>query len=149
MLAGARIEVLRAVYLNVTTPTDKSSRTGWWPDPLVPGLEPAELEPGTNEAYWVRVYVSPDAVPGTYRGTVRAEAEGWRRELPLELTVYDFALPNRMTCQTAFGFSPGEVFRYHGLKDEQSKRAVLAKYWENLSAHHISRTTRRHSTRLK
>jgi hypothetical protein len=43
-----------------------------------------------------------------------------------------------MTCATAFGFSPGNVFHYHGLKTDEQKRLVLEKYWANLAAHHIS-----------
>ena len=54
------------------------------------------------------------------------------------MQVYDFVLPDRMTCTTAFGFSPGNVFRYQGLSSDEHKRLVLDKYWANYSAHHIS-----------
>jgi hypothetical protein len=65
-------------------------------------------------------------------------ADEWKADVPVELTVYNFALPDQMACQTAFGFSPGEVFRYQRLADEESKRRVVEKYWADLSAHHIS-----------
>ena len=41
--------------------------------------------------------------------------------------MYDFGLPDRMTCTTAFGFSAAQVFRYHGLKTEEPKRRC----WRN------------------
>ena len=66
------------------------------------------------------------------------QADEWQAEVPLELTVYNFSLPDQMTCQTAFGFSPGEVFRYQHLESDASRRQVLEKYWADLAAHHIS-----------
>jgi Domain of unknown function (DUF4091) len=138
VIPSKEIEILKAVYLNVTTPTDKSTKAGLWPDPLVAVAGETELEPGINHALWIRVYVPREASSGVYHGVLRMRAEGWQVEVPMELTVYDFALPDQMTCQTALGFSAGEVFRYQGVKDDDSKRQVLEKYWANWSAHHIS-----------
>ena len=138
ILSSTNIEILKAVYVKVTTPTDKSTTAGSWPDPLVPFRGPTDLEPNLNQTFWIRLYVPPAASPGTYRGLLRMRAEGWRADVPFALTVYDFALPDQMTCQTAFGFSPSEVFRYQGLQNESSKRQVLDMYWADLAAHHIS-----------
>jgi hypothetical protein len=132
------LEILRVDYVKVTAPTDKSTRAGSWPDPLPPFRAPIQIEPGQNQGFWLRIFVPESASSGVYHGVLKMQAEGWRVEVPLELTVYDFALPDRMTCQTAFGFSPGEVFRYQKLRDDPSKREVLEKYWADLSAHHIS-----------
>ncbi len=137
-LTSVRVEVLKAVYLNVTAPTDKSTTAGLWPDPLVPVGEATDLDPGTNTALWIRVFVPTEARAGVYRSLVRLRADNWQANVPLELTIYDFALPDQMTCQTAFGFSPEEVFRYHGTKEDKAKRQVLERYWADLSAHHIS-----------
>lgn len=131
-------EVLKAVYLNVTTPTDKSTTAGLWPDPLLPVRDSLDLEPRINHAFWIRTFIPTGTSPGVYRGALKLRAQGWEADVPVELTVYGFTLPDRMTCQTAFGFSADEVFRYQHVQDERSKREVLAKYWANLSAHHIS-----------
>jgi hypothetical protein len=56
----------------------------------------------------------------------------------LRIEVYDFILPDRMTCTTAFGFSSGNVFHYQKLSETKDKRQVLDKYWASFSAHHIS-----------
>jgi len=132
------IDLLRAEYLNVTAATDQSTRPGLWPDPLIPVRGPLDLSAGTNHAFWLRVHVPKDTSPGVYHGKLAFQAEGWVANVPLELTVYGFQLPDQMTCQTAFGFSPGEVFRYQDLKTDQEKRQVLDKYWADLAAHHIS-----------
>ncbi|MBN2506795.1 MAG: DUF4091 domain-containing protein [Verrucomicrobia bacterium] len=137
-LEAAHLEFLQAQYLDLRQATDRASTTGLWPDPLMPITGTLALKPGVNHAFWVRVFAPSDAVAGTYRGTLELRARGLRLSVPFEVTVYDFALPDRMTCVTAFGFSAGNVFRYHGLKTEAQKRAVLEKYWANLAAHHIS-----------
>jgi len=99
------------------------------------------VEAGTNQPLWIRVRVPRDGIPaGTYRGEVRLDFGGADRtaRVPLEVEVYDFTLPDRMTCTTAFGFSPANVWRYHGLETEADRRAVLARYFENMSRHHVS-----------
>ena len=138
VLPAGKIEVLEVRYVHVTWPTDKSAVAGFWPDPLVPLNGPVDLEGGRNQPFWVRVHVPREARAGVYRGRIRLDADGFRATVPLEVEVYDFTLPDRMTCTTAFGFSPSNVFRYHGLTDPAHKRQVLEKYWASFSAHHIS-----------
>ncbi len=137
-IASSKIEALQVNYLDITQATDRASKPGLCPDPLLPITGPLELKPDFNHAFWIRVFAPSNTPAGTYRGTVLLRGKDLEASVPLELTVYDFALPDRMTCTTAFGFSPGNVFRYHGLKTEEQKRLVLEKYWANLAAHHVS-----------
>lgn len=132
------VDLLRVAYVPVTQPTDPTGATGLWPDPLPPVREPLDLEAGMNQPFWVRVNVPKQMSAGLYRGEIRISARGYKAKVPIEVEVYDFDLPDRMTCQTAFGFSPREVWRYHGLTEEADKRAVLDHYLDNFSAHHIS-----------
>ena len=138
VIPAANIEILEVRYVNVTRPTDKSGVVGYWPDPLPPLAGPLDLDPDRNQPFWVRVNVPRAARAGLYEGTIRMTADGFEATVPLRVEVYDFELPDRMTCTTAFGFSPGNVFRYHGITDGRQKREVLEKYWANLGAHHIS-----------
>ncbi len=137
-MAPIEVEILEVMYLDIAQATDRASEKGLWPDPLIPITGPLSLDPDSNHCFWLRAYVPPNAPAGMYRGDVALRAKGIEARIPLELTVYDFALPDRMTCTTAFGFSAGNVFRYHGLKTESDKRLVLEKYWANLAAHHVS-----------
>ncbi len=137
------IEILQVRYVNVTRPTDKSAVAGFWPDPLPPLNGPIGLEAGKNQPFWIRVKVPHDAQAGVYRGQLlmsgaEPSGSGYLASVPIQVEVYDFTLPDRMTCVTAFGFSPGNVFRYQGITDAQQKREVIEKYWANFSAHHIS-----------
>jgi hypothetical protein len=138
LLASSHVEVLQAMYLEISQASDRASTPGLWPDPLLPVAGPLDLGPDCNHAFWLRVSTPVSQPAGTYRGLVKLRADGFEAAVPIELTVYDFTLPDRMTCTTAFGFSPENVFRYHGLQTEEQKREVLEKYWANFAAHHIS-----------
>lgn len=137
-LPATCVEILEVRYVNVTQPTDRSAEAGYWPDPLPPLAGPMDLEAGKNQPFWVRIHVPREAKAGQYKGRLRISAENLSIAAPLQVEVYDFELPNRMTCVTAFGFSDDLAYRYQGLTDERQKREVLDKYWANYSAHHIS-----------
>jgi len=137
-IGADRIEVLRVGYVKIEQATDRAGSPGLWPDPLLPIGGPLDLEPGRNQPFWIRVAVPRDAKPGVYQGTLRFLSKDWKAAVPVELTVFGFTLPDRMTCTTAFGFTPGNVFRYQRLKTDKQKRMVLEKYWTDLAAHHIS-----------
>ncbi len=137
-ISAQNVEVLAVRYVNVTIPTDKSAVAGLWPDPLPPLAGPIDLAAGRNYVFWVRVKAPSDAKAGLYKGGIRLAAEGFQADVPLAVEVFDFTLPDRMTCVTAFGFSPHNVWRYQKIGNAADKRAVLEKYWANFSAHHIS-----------
>jgi hypothetical protein len=132
------IEVLRVRYVMVTQPTDSTGTVAPWPDPLPPLRAPLDLEAGRNQPLWVRVKVPRDAKAGKYEGRIHLAAKDWSAEVPLRVEVYDFTLPDRMTCQTAFGFSPANVWRYQKLEKPEDRRAVIEKYLADMSAHHIA-----------
>ncbi len=138
VIHAKNVEVLKVRYVNITKPTDKSSVPGLWPDPLPPLKGPINLEANKNQPFWIRVKVPLDSPAGSYTGHIRLSGQNFDADVILRVEVYDFALPDQMTCTTAFGFSPGNVFRYQKISSEKHKREVLEKYWTNFSNHHIS-----------
>jgi hypothetical protein len=141
--AGAKIDaqqidILRVRYVPVTQPTDASSTVGLWPDPLPPWAGPVTVEANRNLPLWVRVRVPRNQGAGIYRGMITLQADNYRAEVPLHVEVFGFTLPDRMTCQTAFGFDVSEVWRYHAVKTDEHRRLVLDKYFQCLADHHIS-----------
>ena len=138
VISAENIKVLKVRYVNVVRPTDKSSVAGFWPDPLPPLKGPIDLEPDKNQPFWIRVKVPSNAPTGIYEGKVNLNAQDYKADVALRVEVYDFVLPDRMTCTTAFGFSTGNVFRYQKLSSAEQRRLVLDKYWASFSAHHIS-----------
>jgi Glycoside hydrolase 123, catalytic domain/Glycoside hydrolase 123 N-terminal domain len=137
-IPAANVEILRVRYMDVAIQTDKTGAVAPWPDPLPPFREPIDLAPNENQPLWVRVTVPRDVPGGMYKGNIRLKANGYDVTVPLHVEAYDFELPDRMSCVTAFGFSPGLIWRYQKVTDPQQQREVLDKYWQNYSAHHIS-----------
>ncbi|HNR32777.1 MAG TPA: DUF6067 family protein, partial [Candidatus Hydrogenedentes bacterium] len=137
-IGGENVEVLRVRYVPVTRPTDRTGAVAPWPDPLPPFAGPIDVAANKNQPLWVRVRVPEDAPAGVYRGAVVVRAEGYEARAPVEVEVFDFTLPNRKTCVTAFGFSAGLAFRYHGVTGPEQKRQVHEQYLAALSAHHIT-----------
>ncbi len=62
-------------------------------DGSVRGEELPTLEAGRNHPLWITVYVPPEQPAGEYGGLLKLSAEGWSAEVPVNLRVYDFALP--------------------------------------------------------
>ncbi len=132
------VEVLRVGYVPVTRMTDRTGTLADWPDPLLPQAAPVTLPAGEQQPYWIRVKAPLELPAGIYRGTVSVEAEGVKVSTVLNVEVYDFTLPDDMTCETSFGFKPNTVWRYQGVQDEAQRREVVEKYLSSLAAHHIS-----------
>ena len=138
LLSAGRVDILRVRYVEVKQPTDPTGVAAPWPDPLPPFRGPIEVPAGTNQPLWVRVHIPTDAVAGVYTGHIQLRAKGYEADAPLEVEVYNFKLPRRMTCTTSFGFSFRNVVRYQKLTTPLLQRAVLERYLEDFSAHHIS-----------
>ncbi len=137
-IAPTQIHVLREFYHFVHHPTDATGVRGWWPDALPPLDRPIDVAAGTNQPLWVLVDVPEAAAAGDYTGTLALKADGWSTDVRLRLHVWNFALPVRNHLETAFGFSPHEVFRYHNIRTEADKRSILDLYFQSFAAHRIS-----------
>ncbi len=137
-LPADAIETLLVGYVPVTQPTDYLGAAASWPDPLPPLDEPIALAADENQPVWVRARIGRDVPADVYRGDILLEADGWRAVVPLEVEVFDFTLPDRKTCVTAFGFNATLAFRYHNVDTEEDRRAVYDSYLSLLSDNHIS-----------
>ena len=132
------IDLLRVYYHDVQIKTDSTGILGLWPDalpPLKPGLI---VKAGMNQPIWVRVNVPKDAKAGKYNGTITVKADGWTVSVPMQVDVFGFQLPDKMTCQTAFGFDAGALWRYHKPANGAQRRELWDKYLKVYSQHHIS-----------
>jgi len=138
VIAADRVRVLYVYYHFVQQPTDATGVRDWWPDALPPLDKPLDVAAGENQPLWVLVQVPSGTRPGDYRGQITLQADGFTARVPLELHVWNFALPERNHLQTAFGLSVGNIFRYHGLKTEADKRRVLDLYHQSFAEHRIS-----------
>ncbi|NLN93555.1 MAG: DUF4091 domain-containing protein [Candidatus Hydrogenedens sp.] len=138
LLSREYLELLRVDYVAIERPSDGFGCEGLWPDPLPPFDKALDLEEGINQPIWIRAHAPADATPGLYRGHIALECDSFSTRVPIQIRIYAFTLPDRMTCTTAFGFYDSLVYQYHGLEKEEDKRLVLDQYWQSFSNHRIS-----------
>jgi hypothetical protein len=130
---GRPIQIFTVHYMLVTTPSHASwvyrrgspaapaDPTGWKPAQLVPeharagrGGLPVAIRPGENQAIWIEVYVGRDRAVGLYRGTIEIRADRVRRQVPIELEVFDFTLPDENSMHAMLFYTSDQPERYHG-----------------------------------
>jgi hypothetical protein len=131
--AGRPIQLFSVHYLDVTaeshadwawkpgSPAAPRDTTGAKPVQLVPeharkgrGGFPVAVAPGLGQALWIEVYVRRDLPAGTYDGTLTVAADGKSMPVPVELRVFDFALPDANTLPVMVYYEPSQPELYHG-----------------------------------
>lgn len=138
VLPSGVVEIDKVGYVPVKQPTDGSGVVADWPDPILPQSESCELAAGINHPYWIRVSIPKGIKAGEYDGYIYVKGEGISERVRLKIKVYDFELPDRMSCETAFGMNQNRIFRYHRVKSIEDKRVVVDKYLKCLADNHIS-----------
>ena len=137
---GVEIELREVSYVEVTRPTDLASITGWRPDPL-PVLElPLELPAQQQQPLWLQVRLPPGLGPRSLSSQLRLElASGAVLELPVEVRVWGFDLPDEHHLRTAYGLSLEMIDRYHHLDgDRDARRETFRHYLSSFADHRIS-----------
>ncbi|RKY04907.1 hypothetical protein DRP77_02560 [Candidatus Poribacteria bacterium] len=108
------------------------------PDPLL-DLEEIDLEKGKSQPVWITVHVPKGTPPGTYEGRVEVICEEGRGELPVEVEVLPFELPDERHLLVTNWFSVGNIAKAHGVKlwsDEFFE--ILSKYARLMAEHRQS-----------
>ncbi|MBQ9367918.1 MAG: DUF4091 domain-containing protein [Victivallales bacterium] len=140
VIPASAIDVLKVYYHDVKVKTDSTGILGLWPDALPP-IKPEGFESPANfnQPVWIRVNVPKDAKAGLYKGTITVSDDaGWRATVPMTVEVFDFTMPDVMSCETAFGFGVGNAATYHKAKTFEQKHKLWEMYMAELSRHHIS-----------
>ncbi len=100
---------------------------------------PFDVFRGQNQPIWVDVHVPKDAPAGVYRGAFRVRARGGiSAEIPVTLTVWDFALPDGPTHKNHFG-SFGNVARYFDVeRGSEAFRQIEMRYCRAMAEHRLT-----------
>ena len=106
--AGARIdgrsvEVHHVGFVNVGD-TGHHTHVGYWPDVLYPVREIPPPVKGSVQSVMLTVKTAADQPAGIYRGKVAFTSGGERHEGALEVEVFPFSLPDRMTLRMNIWF---------------------------------------------
>jgi len=138
VLPESAVVIDRVGYVRIAQPTDSSGVIADWPDPVFPQQGGVTLAEGLNQPYWIRVRIPAGTAAGIYRGAIEIAGEGFSERVPLQVEVFAFELPERMTCETAFGLSHSRILSYHRVQGEAQRREVMDKYLQCLSDYRIS-----------
>ncbi|NBV85685.1 MAG: DUF4091 domain-containing protein [Verrucomicrobia bacterium] len=138
VLEPSALEVLRVEYVSIQKPSDEYGAAGMWPDPITPISGPLNLSSGANHPLWIRVSSNAETKPGNYRGKILLKADGWQAEVPLDVTVFGFALPETPTFRALFGDRPSTVSKYHRATTDETKKKTTERYIDALGKHRIN-----------
>jgi len=136
--AAITVRIDQVAYVQVTHPTDPTCLPGWYPDPLPPLPSPLALSAGKNQPLWLTFHVARDAKPGDYHGELKLTTSLGEVRVPLQVHVYDFALPEETHLKSALGLGSDTINRYQGLEHARDKAAAFDKYLANFAEHRIS-----------
>ena len=98
------------------------------------GGAPFAVFPGKTQAVWVDIYIPKNARAGLYQGMLDVQVAGKViRRLPVNLTVHDFALPDKPAVASAMlGHPSGK----HGAKTAEEKWVLEKVYRQFFRRHH-------------
>lgn len=136
--AGITATIDEVAYVNVTHPTDATCQRGWHPDPLPPLRTPLALRAGQNQPLWITFHIARAARAGIFRGELTLDTTLGETRVPIEINVYNFALPKETHLASGFGLGTHEINRYHKLKTPADQQAMFDKYLQNFAEHRIS-----------
>lgn len=125
-------------YLEVKHPSDKSSRTGWYPDPLPPLKLPLLLRAQQNQPLWITFFAPTDLKGGKYLTELTLKTGDSTVVVPIQVSVFNFELPRETHLKSAFGLGAQTLNPFHHLTNQADKEAVLESYLQNFAEHRIS-----------
>ncbi len=119
------MEVVKAtaaswIYM-LGTPSAPRNPTGWKPVQLVPenarqgkGGFPLSVGPSQNQALWFEIYLRRDLPAGDFEGKVELNIDQRKIELPVELELFDFALPDKNSMHAMVYHETQQPVLYQG-----------------------------------
>ncbi len=156
-ISADNVFLFREHFIYIDKPSHKpysETTIGYWPDPLVPFVDryfgedrngaPFDVPAGEKRVIWVEVYVPLDTPAGTYVGTMSVTAEGKPKvDIPITLTVWNFALPEKISLDSVFLFSCGLAYsghvRYGG--SPESRESLARMYFAEALRHRMTLDT--------
>lgn len=128
------------IRLDTGTYRNTDFKSDWYPDPLIPFEHPLageklkdarfkavpfDLPANETHGFWVDLYVPGNALAGEYYGTCRVSTEQDQAvEIPVTLTVWDFALPPVPALETSFGSPATRVSAFYRKRAKSGQEAA-------------------------
>jgi len=117
------IECRIVEYVKTRKPDYSVERVGFWPDPISENRA-FDLERRSMQPLWITFYAPKDIRAGNYEGKlIITPSNARKQELPINLRVFDFKLPDTPSFKTAFDLYPNrmEVVYQRNYKEEEAR----------------------------
>jgi uncharacterized protein (TIGR03382 family) len=151
-ISGRDVTLYREALINVPTQTGGDGAAGVWPDALVPDVDPIvgekrnafpfDVPAGESRTVLVDIHVPAGAPAGVYKGTVNVTG-GAAAQVPVTLTVWDFAMPSTASLRSAFGMTWNGPCMGHGdggCTNFDAEQKLRARYMQTALDNRISIT---------
>lgn len=137
-IPSSQISLFEVATVKVENPSDVLGKPGEYPDPLPPLKTPFELPKERNQAFWISLS-TPSSIPGgEYQGELIFETNQGSFQVPLRVTVFNFALPKKTHLRSGFGLDAGLIKRYHHLQTPEQEAKVWEMYMQTFATHRIA-----------
>ena len=114
-IPAARVDWYVVGYVQTEKPNYATPKVGWWPDPLL-RQQYFHVKAGEVQPLWINVRVPTNAKAGLYRGRVTVKPVAQHElSVPIEVRVWDFAVPKQQHLETCFPLRPGNLQRFYRL----------------------------------
>ncbi len=115
-IPASEISVKLVGYVNVRQSSGGATLPpGLLPDPLLDNAAVDVARDGV-QSWWVTVHAPRDQRPGVYRGEVTVRPRNApETRVPLEVRVWDFALPTTSRLRSSYGLNLGSVYSKYDL----------------------------------
>lgn len=152
---GKHIEVFLEHYIQITEPSrggsawsqaakPSSNYLGWVPDALIPlsatdDLEGAtfDIEANSNQGVWVDLWIPRDAHEGLYSGEIQVlSGNRISHRIPLELTVFNFTVPDETHFHNMFAISAGNIAIRHGVEIDSDEYYEIETRYHQMAHRH-------------
>ncbi len=112
----APVSLRRVGHVNVTEPSSRSGAApGAWPDPLIDNA-PVDVDLEEAASWLLTARAPAGTKAGLYVGMLTVDVDNApSREIPVEVTVWDFELPTQSALRTCFRLLPSYLWRFHDL----------------------------------
>jgi hypothetical protein len=149
-ISGRELVLYREAIINVQFPSGGDGAAGAWPDALIPNVDPIvgetrnafpfDVPAGESRAVLVDIHAPAGTPAGTYHGNVVVTG-GVNANIPVTLTVWDFAVPSTSTLKSAYGMAWNGPCMGHGdagCGNYAAEMALRARYVQAALDNHIS-----------
>ena len=126
---GIEATIRKTEYVNLFYTSDKFGFPGYWPDPLPLYEGPQDAPKGENTSFWITFKTPKGFGAKAYSGRVTlSDASGWKVSAPVNVSVRNFELPDRPSCNADFGLWFDQVIQYENLNTPEQKREAFDNY---------------------